>query len=105
MTRLPWRELQGKPRNTLKKERKENSIPKPRSGVTWAGLCRNLGTHSKNWGLGRRTWTRETKVGGIPPRGRQHAFCPIGGSAQTFLYGVTGYLPVGRPRLRDVTPR
>lgn len=57
-----------------------------------------LGTEASTPGHKRQ------KLEGSHQGGRQHAFCPIGGSAQTFLYGVTEYLPVGRLQLRDVTP-
>lgn len=54
------------------------------------------------WGLGTGGTQKKTKVGGWR-RVASTLLYLIGGTTQTFLYGVTGYLPVKRPRLRDVT--
>lgn len=99
--KAPLAPITRKPRKDWRKE-----IPSPSAGVEWPEWGR-VGT----WGLPRGPGGRGVTPGparqklGSRPGGRPHALCLIGGSAQTFLYGVTEYLPVGRPGPRDVTPR
>lgn len=70
-------------------------------------LCKASGGSLKevrNWGLGTPVTQKQQKSRGGCQGSRAHFIFDYG-TTQTFLYGVTNYLPVEKPRLRDVTPR